>query len=338
MEGKYFMNNINHKLGYILYSMFILQLLTLTVSINTLDAQAYGLVTGREKYFDANFEGAIRDFKSALTDPNLIEQQIVLAKQFLGACYIKLDNETKGAEYFRDILEKNPNEPLNKDFIGDKIIEKVYDKIKQDIIRLSFCNLTITSEPEGADIYRDGIFLGTTPKTIGDLQKGKSYNIRVTKSGYDSRFLTIKPNKDTTVSVMLNPDYIPISKSIIKPTLDDRSFLIGATTGAILGVGSQLISLHFEHNAENKLHLYNIPGQRDSTRKKIEKDISQSLWWSDFFNYSSYVLAAVGFWAGAKISEPFFQGVGLDNESETELGCSLDKNLSPTLSIRRKIW
>ena len=66
-------------------------------------------------------------------------------------------------------------------------------------------SIKVTSNPSGANIYLDGTFKGTTPKTISNVPTD-SHTIKLTKSGYNdiSKTVTVSSSQTTTVSESLN--------------------------------------------------------------------------------------------------------------------------------------
>ena len=68
--------------------------------------------------------------------------------------------------------------------------------------------LGLTSKPAGATVTVNKIFKGQTP-IILDLESGKTYNLRLSKTGFVTKRLTAKvwPKQTTTRSVQLTPEY-----------------------------------------------------------------------------------------------------------------------------------
>lgn len=61
-------------------------------------------------------------------------------------------------------------------------------------------NLSISSDPTGATVYIDGINSGLTPLSLTDLNTG-TYNLKVTKSGYQAYTTSVTILSNQTVSV-----------------------------------------------------------------------------------------------------------------------------------------
>ena len=65
-------------------------------------------------------------------------------------------------------------------------------------------SISVSSTPSGADIYLDGEYKGTTPKTISGIQIG-SHTIRLEKSGYGdaTRTVNVRSGETATLSETL---------------------------------------------------------------------------------------------------------------------------------------
>jgi S1-C subfamily serine protease len=64
------------------------------------------------------------------------------------------------------------------------------------------CSVDISSKPEGASVYIDGILKGTTPCKAGGIQKGL-YSVYITKKGYDLWMKEESFSKDSGINAVL---------------------------------------------------------------------------------------------------------------------------------------
>ncbi len=66
--------------------------------------------------------------------------------------------------------------------------------------------LSVASSPTGAAVTVDGRFRGTTPLSV-ELSKGASYDIRLTKAGYEAanRAIDVDDSKDRSLTIELRP-------------------------------------------------------------------------------------------------------------------------------------
>ncbi|MFI3298661.1 MAG: PEGA domain-containing protein [Rikenellaceae bacterium] len=98
----------------------------------------------------------------------------------------------------------------------------------------------ITSTPEGAALYMNDKFLGSTPYYSTELEEGV-YNIKVRKSGYDEYSSTITVSKENAVNENITLTLTPVSKkaaSSSKPSSKSKRLktitLLGMTVGTPL--------------------------------------------------------------------------------------------------------
>lgn len=288
---------------------------------------------GTDKYEQADFEGAIMDLQLAFNDPSLVAKESTFVYFLLGFSYIKLNDKNTGYDYFKKILIRNPLEKLEEGF---EEFESDFERIRDSLKKVNSCNLKIISKPEDADVYLNENYAGRSPISFS-LIKDKIYDIVLEKSGYEIKSITIFLHKDTSLFFKLNVSDRHLPRLIAKRT-SIYSYLFGATTGALLGLASGFTSIYFDNRTNDKIKNYLIEQDPDKA-KKLKSEISQSHFLSSLFYYSSYILTAIGFFAGVKTSEPIFQeNTLLNDESKTTFYCLLDRDFKPTLYIRRNIW
>lgn len=117
------------------------------------------------------------------------------------------------------------------------------------------------------------------------------------------------------------------------------NYLAGASGGAVLGLASYFASVLFDNMAADKVRAFTLTGD-SAYAQELKAEASQYRTLGDVFYYSSYPLIAVGFYLGLKASERIFPArlSFLKGDSPTRVCCSLDKDLSLSLGIRRSIW
>jgi tetratricopeptide (TPR) repeat protein len=143
---------------------------------------------------------------------------------------------------------------------------------------------------------------------------------------------------------MPTPKAKPLPESVyVKPPVyvEPRlgNYLVGASTGAVLGLASYFTSVLFDNLAADKVKAYSMA--RDSAdAEELKGKASQYHSLGSVFYCSSYPLIAVGFYVGLKVSEKVFPGKVsfLGDDSPTRVYCSLDKDLNLSLGVRRSIW
>jgi formylglycine-generating enzyme required for sulfatase activity len=97
-------------------------------------------------------------------------------------------------------------------------------------------SISITSTPEGAEIYIDDVYKGVTPQTI-DLAKG-TYTVRLEIDGYEiykKENITIEKDRDTPLDFKLEP--IPVISNTNCPTTKGIEFV--SVKGGTFQMGDQ---------------------------------------------------------------------------------------------------
>ena len=96
------------------------------------------------------------------------------------------------------------------DAVGsDDLIWLEYVKVEILPPPSSFGSISISSNPSGADIYLNGEYQGTTPKTISDVPPG-DHKIELKKSGYEdwSDSVSVRADETESVSAGLKPETV----------------------------------------------------------------------------------------------------------------------------------
>jgi hypothetical protein len=215
-----------------------------------------------------------------------------------------------------------------------------------------------------ADSTRAYFYLGFSHFKLGQQDDGSRFFRMIIRRNPDAklpeggeefadRFGRIKQQvKEGTGSPVEEPapDTMPASKPKLPPESDHvesavyvgprlGNYLVGASTGAVLGLASYFTSVLFDNMAADKVKAYSMAGDSVSARE-LKGKASQYHSLGGVFYYSSYPLIAVGFYVGLKVSEKVFPGRAafLGDNSPTRVCCSLDKDLNLSLSVRRSIW
>lgn len=90
--------------------------------------------------------------------------------------------------------------------------------------------LSLASNPAGAAVTVDGRFRGTTPLSV-ELSKGATYDIRLTKAGYEaaSRAIEVDDSRERTLTVQLRPRIGIVN--IVSDPPDAKLFVDGQPRG-----------------------------------------------------------------------------------------------------------
>jgi hypothetical protein len=300
------------------------------------------IIEGVRRYNNADFEGAIGCFQAALTDLKLIRADSTVALSYLGACNAKLERPEARDSYFETVLRRNRYEVLPKELRDDSDLVQAFEVVRARIAGEYSRQLVLNSTPAGADIYLGGSAVGRTPATIDSLQVGRAYAITLQKQGYYTSEINLDMAGDTSITVDLQklPDTVVQVKNVyMQPRTGVRSYLVGTSAGAALGLASFGASVLFDNNARADVKAR--ARARDSIEAANYKEAflrDQAL--GNAFYYASYPLIAVGFYAGLRLAEkvfPEYQSL-TDEGSPTRLYCALSEDLNLTVGVRRSIW
>jgi tetratricopeptide (TPR) repeat protein len=320
-------------------------LLLLACGVSTARAQEgkARIKDGRDRYFGAYFDEAIKYLQEAFEDSSLDYGDSTFGYSFLAASSAKLGRLEDRDKYFRKILRRNIDARLR-----DELEEffQSFEAVRAQVKSEHPCRLTVASAPEGAAVHVDGSFRGQTPLAIESLPSGNTYAVMLTKAGYDTIETSLHVSGDTSLVVELREASSrvagqpwPIQTGIPDGGPSVRSYMVGLSAGAALGLASYFASVQFDNMAAGKIKAYTMAGDSAYAREMKGEALQYHSLGSVFY-YSSYPLIAVGFYIGLKLSDRFVpDDVSLLGEdSPTRVCCSLDKYLNLSLGVRRSIW
>jgi len=298
---------------------------------------------GRDKYFSAYFAEAIRYFREAFSDSSLDYRDSTTAYSFLAAANAKLGRLADRDEYFRKILRRNIDVNLRDEL---EEFSQDFEAVRAQVNSERPFRLTVTSTPEGAAVYIDGMDRGQTPLAVESLPSASTYAVMLTKPGYDTTEMHVQASQDTSLAVALREasggaaaQPRPMQTGVQYRGPSARSYAVGLTAGAALGLAAYFASVQFDNMAADKLKAYNAAGD-SADAAELKGKVLQYRTLGSVLYYSSYPLVAVGFYVGLKLAERAVPGkvALLGNDCPTRVFCSLDKDLSLSLGVRRSIW
>jgi hypothetical protein len=222
----------------------------------------------------------------------------------------------------------------------------------------------LKSQLDYADSTRAFFYLGFSHFKLGQQDDGSRFFRMIIRRNPDAklpegaeefadRFGRIRQQVKEGIGSPLQepaPDTMPASRSKLPPEGGDvesavyvgprlGNYLVGASTGAVLGLASYSVSVLFDNMAADKVKAYSMADDSASARE-LKGKAAQCHSLGSVFYYSSYPLIAVGFYVGLKVSEKVFPGrvAFMGDNSPTRVYCSLDKDLNLSLGVRRSIW
>lgn len=112
--------------------------------------------------------------------------------------------------------------------------------------------LLVTSEPSGAEITRDGVSLGVTPRLITILEIGELHRLTLAKTGYQSkrvdvRFLNGREPVVLNEKLVLDSGLLEINSDPVGASVVVNGIDRGKTPLSLTGIPKGLVSVVFQH-------------------------------------------------------------------------------------------
>ncbi|HOW04814.1 PEGA domain-containing protein [Methanospirillum hungatei] len=148
------------------------------------------------------------------SDPSHAE--VIFDGSLVGYTPITVEVYTTGAPYHTVRIEKSGYKPWSRELHENPAAgetKTIHATLGPDPCCKS---LRITSAPSGAQITLNGVYQGTTPKTIDNLVIG-TYQVTLTRSGYETWHgnIQVRPDSDNTIYVVLEPSFAPITSGTL---------------------------------------------------------------------------------------------------------------------------
>jgi hypothetical protein len=142
--------------------------------------------------------------------------EVIFDGSLVGYTPVTVEVYTTGAPYHTVRIEKSGYKPWSRELHENPAAgetKPVHATLGPDPCCKS---LRITSAPSGAQITLNGVYLGTTPKTIDNLIIG-TYQVTLTRSGYETwnGNIQVQPDSDNTIYVVLEPSFAPITSGTL---------------------------------------------------------------------------------------------------------------------------
>jgi hypothetical protein len=136
-----------------------------------------------------------------LSDLNQISDCLL----YLGAVEV-LQGRTRGSRiYFARLLIIDPERRPDPDVFPPPVTE-AFDYVARQVATLPSGQIAVTSTPERADVFVDGVFQGTTPAQIEDVKAGRHY-VRIRRQGFveAGQVIEVAGRRPTAVEASLSP-------------------------------------------------------------------------------------------------------------------------------------
>jgi TonB family protein len=152
-------------------------------------------------YLMGDMNGAISALESMLDNGNLTPDEQVRAYHRLGAAYFGIGRRDETESAFYNLLVLDPYYDLGP--WENPELRRILNDVRQE----NLATVLIQGEPEGALVFMDGEYLGTTPYIHDNLMGGKSYDFTIMADGYKTTVQTCRatPGELQTMNYSLDP-------------------------------------------------------------------------------------------------------------------------------------
>lgn len=231
--------------------------------------------SGREAYINLDLEGAIDNFGEALeiygeqvahvSDLNEISECLL----HMGAAEILLGRSRQARDYFRRLLLIDPERRPDPDVFPPPVTD-AFEREASRISRIRQGDLRISTVPEGANVFVDGIFQGPSPQELSSFRAGEHY-VRVRLQGYVEQGEVVEISRRRSTDVEFELESTPEGPGIEEALMDlatemGESPASGTRTvveiGALLGV--EMLATAYVSRADDgvvvQLNIWDIDG------------------------------------------------------------------------------
>ncbi len=252
--------------------------------------------TGKKQFENMDLEAAQNSMSKALSNfwkcPAYIGNgaEYLETVKMLGAIYMLNGEEKMGKEMFRKALIFNPETTINKDLFPPNVVT-AFEKIKSEISTVKKGSLNISTIPQGAEVYIDGVFAGISPVIKKDIPAGNHF-ISIEKDGYinEGGRVDVKANDEELYQAQLIPakryaDYSQILATLMTDVgldpIGDSIKSLAAITGAeiifaniVRRDGTEIVVDAYLFDIASKSRLYNTTKQFQYPIKDAESELT----------------------------------------------------------------
>ncbi len=165
----------------------------------------------REAYDNLELDAAAEQFSLAI---DAYEEQVAHLDDFadvtdcllyLGAARILAGSERSGQSAFGSLLIIDPERRPDPDLFPPPVVQS-FESVVSRMRRVRDGSISVTTSPPGADVYVDGVLLGSSPQEMPGLKSGRHY-VRAQMQGYGEvgRVVEIRRGREASVSLDLEP-------------------------------------------------------------------------------------------------------------------------------------
>ncbi len=252
--------------------------------------------TGKKQFENMDLDAALGSMSKALNNfwkcPAYIGNgaEYLETLKMIGAIYILTGEEKMGRNMFKSALVFNPETNINKDLFPPNVVE-MFEKIKTEVSTSKKGYLSITTIPQGAEVFIDGVFVGISPVSRKEVIAGNHF-VSIEKDGYinEGGRVDVKPNDEEMYQAQMIPTKRYAEYSQILSTLStdvgldpigDSIKSLAAITGAeiifaniVRRDGTEIVVDAYLFDIASKSRLYNITKRFQYPIKDPESELT----------------------------------------------------------------
>ena len=178
---------------YLINVIFCL-LISLTSQVSSVD-QAI------ELYLMGDMNGSITALEALLAGGDLSLDEEIRAYHRLGAAYFGVGEPSRTESAFYSLLQLDPYYDLGP--WENPQLGRLLNNVRQT----SMATILVQGEPEGALVFMNGEYLGSTPYIKDNLISGRTYNFTIMAEGFESavQSCTALPGQLHTMTYQMDP-------------------------------------------------------------------------------------------------------------------------------------
>jgi TonB family protein len=178
----------------LLINVVICSIITLFSQVTTVD-QAIGL------YLMGDMNGSISALEALLSGRNLSLDEEIRAYHRLGAAYFGIGESAKSEAAFLSLLQLDPYYDLGS--WENPQLRLLLDNVRQE----NMSTIVVQGEPEGALVFMNGNYVGSSPYIQDNLISGRTYTVTIMADGFepDVQSCTTLPGQLHTMIYNMSP-------------------------------------------------------------------------------------------------------------------------------------
>ncbi len=163
--------------------------------------QLFTLDQAIELYLTGDMNGSIIALNALLADGNLSLDEEIRAYHRLGAAYFGLGEHAEMESAFYSLLQLDPYYDLGP--WENPQLRRLLNNVRQE----SMSTVLVQGEPEGALVFLNGEYVGSTPYIQDNITSGLTYTFTIMANGYETvaQSCTTLPGQLHTMTYQMDP-------------------------------------------------------------------------------------------------------------------------------------